>query len=425
MRARTLTAALAACLFPLLPAAAQERSIFDDVRLEVVPETKGADPFPNELVLLRIRGVYRPLVNISHLVQPSLVNFGWTNLTRDTSFDTEFDGFPARGFERTLAVFPEKSGELEIGSFTHKLTVVDGSGYRLVEVRSPPVKLKVAEWQGPGGPRDPNRWWLPSSEVRVTDNWSADPNHVARGETVRRTVTIEADGVTAEQLPPPPVMRSAGVISFRGPIDRETRVTEAGPVARAIYRWDMRPTTAFPAIVEAIPISWFDTKSRTLRETMIPAQRMAWTAAGPAAEQATPAQEKPSGFMVAGAGALAFIVGLAALLVGTGAGSGLPSLPPRALLALKLAAWRGDAAGVRAAITTLARGDRAAGWTSEPGVRSGLADLDRHLFDAPAAPKPNLRRLAKAVDAARRRVTAASRPARSGLAPLDGPIRPA
>jgi hypothetical protein len=226
------------------PAAAEERSIYDDVKLEVIPETNGVDPFPNELVLLRIRGVYRPLINIAHLVQPSLVNFGWTNLTRDTTFETEFDGFPARGFERTLAIFPEKPGELEIGSFTHKLTVVDGSGYRLIEVRSPPIKLKVAEWKGPGGPKDPNRWWLPSSEVRVIDHWSGDPNRVPRGETVRRTVTIEADGVTAEQLPPPPVMRSAGVISFRGPVDRETRVTETGPVARAVYRWDMRPTTA-------------------------------------------------------------------------------------------------------------------------------------------------------------------------------------
>jgi hypothetical protein len=429
MRALLTPTILLGAWFAMAPALvgvalAQERSIYDDVRLEVVPDTNGVDPFPNELVLLRIRGVYRPLINIAHLVQPSLANFGWTNLTRDTTFEAEFDGFPARGFERTLAIFPEKTGELEIGSFTHKLTVVDGAGYRLLEVRSPPVKLKVAEWQGSGGPRDPNRWWLPSSDVRITDDWASDPNRVARGETVRRTVTIEADGVTAEQLPPPPVMRSAGIISFRGPIDRETRVTENGPVARAIYRWDMRPTSAFPAIVEAVKIPWFDTRSRTLREATIPAQRMAWAAAGPSAEEAAPKAEAPSAAMVASAGALAFVVGLAVLLVGTGAGSGLPSPPPRALLALRYAALRGDAAGVRAAITALARGDggRSRGWAADPAVRSGLADLDRHLFDAAAAPKPALRRFARTVAAARRRALAAARPATSRLAPLDGPV---
>ena len=152
-----------------------------------------------------------------------------------------------------------------------------------------------------------------------------------RGETVRRTVTIEADGVTAEQLPPPPVMRSAGIISFRGPIDRETRVTESGPVARAVYRWDMRPTTAFPAIVDPIDIPWFDTKARTLRKAVIPAQRMAWAAAGaPAGESAAQAEQRPSTPLVIGAGALAFLAGLGVLLFGS-AGAGLPSLPPRAL----------------------------------------------------------------------------------------------
>lgn len=417
-----LAAGLFAALLVSCPAAAQDDSIYSDVRLEAIPETNGVDPFPNELVLLKIRGVYRPLINIAHLMQPSLAGFGWMNLTRDTNFETEFNGFAAKGFERTLAVFPEKSGELEIGSFVHKLTVVDGAGYRLLEVRSPPIKLKVAEWQGPGGPNDPKQWWLPARDVRITDDWASDPNHVKRGETVRRTVTIEAIGVTAEQLPPAPVMRSPGIISFRGPIDRETRVTERGPVARAIYRWDMRPTTAHPAIVQPIEIPWFDTIARTPRKAVIPAQRMAWAALGaPEGEAAAPTETRPSTVATLGAGALAFLAGLGVLLAGRGAGAGLPSLPPRALLSLKLSALKGDAAATRAAVTALARAepDRSAAWSRDPAVRGGLAELDRHLFDASAAPRPNLRRLARAVSAARRKAEAA-RPRASALAPLDG-----
>ncbi|WP_020178645.1 BatD family protein [Methylopila sp. M107] len=418
-------AALAAAMLSL-PAAAQERSIYDDVKLEVIPETHGVAPYPNELVLLRIRGVYRPLVNISHMIQPSLANFGWTNLTRDTATDAEFDGFPAKAFERTLAVFPEKTGDLVIDSFVHKLTVVDGDGYRDINVKSPPITIKVATWQGPGGPKDPNQWWLPSSDVRITDQWSGDPNRVPRGETVRRTVTIEADGVTAEQLPPSPLMRSPGIISFRGPIDRETRVTETGPVARAVYRWDMRPTTAHPAIVEPIDIPWFDTKARTLRKAVIPAQRMAWAAVDAAGAPAVAkADEKPSAAALSGAGALAFLIGLGVLLVGREASSGLPKLPPRALLALRWAALRRDVAGVRAAVTRLARDEPgpATRWTGDPAVRAALAELDRHLFDASGSPAPDLGRLARTVRKARSRALLASRSKASGLAPLDGPYR--
>ncbi|MFL1876620.1 hypothetical protein ACIKT0_15820, partial [Hansschlegelia beijingensis] len=273
-RLLALAILLAGPMLAAAPAVAQERSIFDDVKLEVLPETHGVDPYPNELILVRIRGTYRPRIKIQHLLQPSLTDFGWMHLTMDRAFETNFGGFSATGYERVIAVFAEKSGPLTIGSFTHKLSVVDGVGSRELEVKSPPVTINIAKWNGPGGPSDPAAWWLPASEVRVTDEWASDPNHVPRGETTRRTVTIEAFGVTAEQLPPPPVMRSPGVISFRGPTERDTRITATGPVARAVYRWDMRPTTAFPAIVEPVRIPWFDTVSRTMRTATIPAQRM-------------------------------------------------------------------------------------------------------------------------------------------------------
>ncbi len=414
-------------LLVALPASAQEHTIFDNVKLEVVPETHGVAPYPNELVLVHIRGLYRPLINIQHMQQPELTDFGWMHLTKDKLSESTFDGFPAVAYERVIAVYPEKSGPLEIGSFTHKLTVVDGAGNREIDVKSAPVTVQVAQWQGPGGPGDPNSWWLPASDVTVADTWAADPNHVPRGETIQRTVTIEAYGVTAEQLPPPPVMRSAGIISFRGPTDRETRVTENGPVARAVYRWNMRPISAFPATVEAIKIPWFDTVSRSMREATIPAQRMAWDVAGaPSGDAAAIAGPKrPPLGLTLGVGASAFLLGVALLLVGTGGLRALPGLPPRALHKLNTAAWRGDAASVRAAVTELVRKEpeRSEAWVGRAEVRAGLAELDRHLYGGGQSPRPNLRRLARIIVTARRAAGGPARSTGSGLAPLDGPLR--
>jgi hypothetical protein len=431
MRKLFAACGLAAALgLPSAPAAAQApRTEFDDVKLEVFADTHGVDPYPGELVLLRIRGTYRPKINLQKLIQPDLVNFGWNNLTRDRSWSTEFRNFPATGFERTMALFPEKTGPQEIGAFTHHLTVVDGDTNRILDVKSQPITLNVATWSGPGGPDDPNVWWLPSSDVRITDEWSVDPNRVPRGENVRRTVTIEADGVTAEHLPPPPVMRSPGVISFRGPNDRETRVTENGPVARAIYRWDMRPITAHPATMEAVTIPWFDTRTRTLREATIPAQRLAWAAGGGAEGEAVappPPAPRATVPQIVGAAAAGLAAGLALLLVGAkGGGDGPPRLPPREIWALRLAGLRRDPSALRAAVTALARRepDRARRWLAEHEVRAGLAELDRHLFYPGAAPPPDVRRLTRTVLAARRR-TRPKLSGRSGLAPLDGPYRP-
>ncbi|MFC7053179.1 BatD family protein [Hansschlegelia quercus] len=402
------------------PASAQERSIFDDVRLEAIPETNGVKPYPGEMVVLRVRGIYRPTIKIQHLLQPELTNFGWLHLGRGEMYQTEENGFTVNGFERLLAIFPQKTGPLTIGSFTHKLSLVDGVGTREMEVKSPPVTVDVAKWEGPGGPDDPNQWWLPAREVRVSDSWSADPNRVPRGETITRTVTIEAFGVTADQLPPAPVMRSAGIISFRGPTERDTKLTNDGPIAKATYRWNMRPITAFPATVDPVKFPWFDTISRTMREATIPAQRMAWAAEGAPPVPVDPAAEKPAALATFGVGAAAFLLGLAAMLIGVG-GAALPTLPPRALLRLRLAALGSDAARFRAAITELARRepDRAARWSLDSEVRGGIAALDRSLYGEAVGARPNLRALARTILRARK-ATRPRRTATSALAPLDG-----
>lgn len=417
---RWLIAATLALALPFAPVAAQERSIFDDVKLEAIPETNGVKPYPGEMVLLRVRGLYRPLINIQHLTQPEMTNFSWLHLGRFEMNSVEHDGFNVTQFERMFAVYPQKSGPLTIGSFTHKLSVVDGVKNRELVVTSPPITIDVARWDGPGGPDDPNQWWLPAREVRVSDSWSGDPNRVPRGETVQRTVTIEAFGVTSDQLPPPPVMRSAGIISFRGPTDRDTKITENGPIAKAVYRWNMRPITAFPATVDPVKFPWFDTISRTMREATIPAQRMAWAVEGVTADAGPPAPVKPATLTTIAVGSAAFLAGVAALLVGVG-GASLPSVPPRALLRMRLAAWRKDAPRFRAAVTELARRepDRAARWSADPEVRGGLATLDRSLYGKEDGAAPDLRLLARTIFRARK----ATRPVRKGsvaLKPLDG-----
>lgn len=417
---------LGAIVFLLTPAGAfaQDAEI-DDVRLEVTPLTKGVAPYPHELVLLRIRGVYRPLINREKLIQPELTNFAWAELGKDSLSVIQDGGYDKRQFERIIAVYPDRSGPLQIGSFVHKLTVVTdgGAGRRDIEVRSPPITLNVAKWQGPGGPDDRKAWWLPARSVEIEDEWSGDPDHVPRGETIRRTVTILADGVPADQLPPSPVMTSPGIISFRGPNDRETKIFGQGPVARATYSWEMRPITAFPATVQEIRIPWFDTTTRTMREAIIPARRMAWAAAkGVAAEPPAPKAQRPPMAAVIGAGAAALLAGLGVLLIGSSGAVRLPQRPPAELRALKRAARRGDSSGFRSAVAALARRepDRAALWRRDVTVSEGIAALDRALFAGGAASHPDLRAIARALQRARRATQAPLRAGRSALAPLDG-----
>lgn len=407
-----------------------------DVRgqVEVFVETSGTLPFPGEMVLLRIRSTFpaRPIA-LEWLEQPALTNFAWMQLGPDRSFKTELNGAPVVGFERRIALFPEKNGRLRIEPFVHHLTVIDAdNARRQVDLRSAPVDLEVGAWPAAqGGPYARHSWWLPAKSLTVSDKWEPNPDQLAPGETARRTVTIEAAGISVERLPPAPKLRSPGVITFAAPVERLTVVTPDGPVARAVYRWDVRPATAIAATLEAVHIPWFDTGSRQMRDAVLPARRVALVDESASRSMtATPSAGDDRLFArSAWSGAVAFAVGLA-ILFGR-RGSERRSLrrllrnvgERRELAVLRKAAQSGDPNAFRAAVYELARRDwgRARQWLADPSAAAGVGALDRHLFGPTDGAQPNIATLAKTITRAWRRSGGGGPRTEPHIAPLDGP----
>jgi hypothetical protein len=290
----------------------------------------------------------------------------------------------------------------------------------VVEVRSKPIPFPVAPWTEPGGGPDAKEpWWLPAKDVAITDSWSPDPETIKVGETARRIVTLEAQGMVAEGLPPRPVMRTRGIITFAGPVTRETLLTPSGPVARATYQWDVKPGVPEIIPLDAIAIPWFDTSTRTMRETEIPARQIGGGL--PDRETGAAPPPIPSPLVVAAAALAAFGLGLA--LIGFGLGRPSLRLSAPARRDLHAAARAGDPAGFRAALDAAMREapDLARIWRTRPDLVAAFAALDRSVFGASGAPVPDLRALARALSRPER-VAAADR-APDRLAPLDGPAR--
>lgn len=396
-----------------------------DLTLTVTPDLPGGvQPYAREMVLLRLRGVYRTQVLLEEVRQPALVNFSWTQLGRDHWGRTRMpDGQMALEFERTIAVFPQHTGTFTIDPFIHRLTINDGGERKQIDVRSEPIPFPVAAWTGAsGGPDAAEPWWLPARDVAITDSWDPDPETINQGETARRIVTLEAQGMLAEGLPPRPVMRTRGIITFAGPVKRETLITPSGPVARATYQWDIKKGVPEVIPLDAIKIAWFDTQTRTLRETEIPARQIGGgladreedlKAAGPASPPA-----------LAAAALAAFGLGLA--LIGFRTGPARLRLDRGQARRLRLAAAAGDAAGFRAALGRAAQAqpDLAALWQGEPDLARDLAALDRQVFGKASAGEAavDLSGLARRLARPRRSVNSAALAPEPRLAPLDGPV---
>ncbi|MCJ2007628.1 hypothetical protein [Methylobacterium sp. J-092] len=390
-----------------------------DLTLTVTPELNGnAAPFVREMVLLRIHGVYKQQILLEEVIQPTLANFSWSQLGRDRWSRTKLkDGQSAIAFDRVIAVFPHHAGDFTIEPFDHRLTINDDGQRRVIDVRSGPVALPVATWTKEGGGPDAKEpWWLPAKDVTITDSWSPDPETVKLGDTTRRIVTVEAQGMVAEGLPPRPVMRTRGILTFAGPVTRETLITPAGPVARATYQWDVKAGVPEIIPLDAIVIPWFDTVSRTMREAEIPARQIGGGLPDREGDLAPPLATAP--WVAAAAGLAAFGLGLA--LIGFGTGAGRLRLPRGARAALRRAAAANDAAAFRAA-TLSAEPDLARAWRADPDTAAGLAGLDRALYAPGGAAAPDLRALARRLSRPVR-LRGAGPVAADRLHPLDGPL---
>jgi hypothetical protein len=313
------------------------------------------------------------------------------------------DGFPTPVFERVLMITPLKTGSLTIPPFVLHATIVTPHNERAeMDFSSRPLVIEVRSHEGVGNASDR---WLPAKSVRIADDWGTAPGEIPFGEMARRTVTIEASGTTADRLPPLPDIRAPGIIVFPGPVDRQTIVTDEGPIARAQYHWSVRPVSAEPASVPAIHVPWFDIGARKMRDASIAEREVAFLHAVRKARQ--PLADAPGVLspwpLAAGAAGFAWTAALAYLIGSPKSASsrwrGLFAPAPRAIRHLKVAARRNDARAVRRAVEELSRVDRDR-WrkvSAADDVKRGLGLLDASIFAVNATAQPELAALAQTI----------------------------
>ena len=294
-------------------AAAQTRSVNpDDLRLELQVEALQATPYRQEMILLTIHGIYKRHITREQLIQPDFEGFSWMQLGEDFWYESLIDGLPVKNMRRRMAIFPDKSGTLEVGRFQHTLTLLDEDNKWFEHtISSDPLSIEVQA--------EPKRddWWFPVRGLKVTDDWSNAPDQLKEGEGVLRVVRLSALGASPDMMPPMPELRSPSGLIFAHPEKRLVELTPDGPRAIAFWRWTITPTNGRSAILEPITFSYFDTVARVDREVEISVQRIAFGDAIVADTRPVTPPERQARLWpgrVVGTAVLAFGIGLALIL---------------------------------------------------------------------------------------------------------------
>ncbi|MEH6565353.1 MAG: BatD family protein [Halopseudomonas sp.] len=166
-------------------------------------------PYVQAQVLLTLR-IYHSvsLYDDSDLSGLDISNTRIERLGAPRNYERTINGVLHGVIEVRYAIFPQQSGELDIPSQLFSATVqlprnpadpASPHSARMVQLRSPSLQLQVRPV-----PADypPDALWLPAKQVRLSQNWQPDPDQdLLRGEPLTRTLSIQADGLTASQLP--------------------------------------------------------------------------------------------------------------------------------------------------------------------------------------------------------------------------------
>lgn len=281
----------------------------DAIELEVLPAAEMASngpPPPVRLVVeatpekayvqgkvvYRVRVLTRAPLRQLSLTEPIAANAIIERLGPERHSDTYRDGQNYRVSERRYAIFPQRSGQLEIdppiltaqlpdqGNKTNSLrdrffggrdpfADLGGVFSQARPIRLRAQRLTVDVQPQPAGTPTP---WLPAESVSLDEAWSPNPPVFRVGEPVTRSIAITAQGVTGAQLPDLGQGQVDGINSYPDKPQVSTRADGDTLVAQKIVKTAIVPVQAGRLTLPAVELAWWDTANRQQRVARIPAR---------------------------------------------------------------------------------------------------------------------------------------------------------
>ena len=191
-------------------------------------------------------------------------------------YERLIDGLRYGVYEKRYVIFPQRSGPLEIPDILFRGEVTDGSSnfvFRnlntrrvtaFIEGTTIDIKERPLEMQG-------EEFWLPLSNLSISEQWDGDINNMRVGDTIVRRITMTADGVDGAVLPPFGDSLVDGLNFYPDPPEIERTYNDGSIVGTRVE------TTSIVALepgllqLPEIVIPWWDINSDELRTTIIPA----------------------------------------------------------------------------------------------------------------------------------------------------------
>lgn len=244
-----------------------------DIYLEV--EAQPRSPYVQQQVIYTVRLVSAVVTADERMTEPSLAGGGAVveQLGDRNIYTMQRGNRTMRVIESSYAIFPQKSGDLELAGVQALIRVFDtSSGQWSLLSRRPsefrlngePITLKVR----PIPQTYPAAAWLPASSVSLQDSITEGP--LREGEPLTRVMRLTAKGLSSGQLPEIPLPESRDMKAYPDRPVLSDQVNDNGLVGIREQRIAYIPTSSGELVLPEVRIPWWNTEENQLEYALLP-----------------------------------------------------------------------------------------------------------------------------------------------------------
>ncbi|VAW45162.1 Aerotolerance protein BatD [hydrothermal vent metagenome] len=171
-------------------------------------------------------------------------------------------------YEWLYAVYPQQSGQLVIKgpvfSGIHQYRnqqkgIQEVAKTQTLTVLPEPIKLK----------KSPNDPWLPATSLRLSQKWQSLPNTLRVGDSITRTLILDAQGLRASQVPTLSFKNNAEFKIYNDqPITEET-LTEQGINSQLQQTQTLILTQSGQITLPEQQVNWFNTQTQKMETAIL------------------------------------------------------------------------------------------------------------------------------------------------------------
>lgn len=260
--------------------------ISNAIQIDVVPQTAEMKSITNELVFVEtsvdteesyvqgqiiytIKLHYVDIITGEIPAEPKLQNAIIETIESEKRYDTYVNNRRYFVFEKRYAIFPQRSGVLEIprvtftgskvgrGFFSNREPVMAFSEAHSVTVKPKPNTFTAAHW-------------LPAKSVEITEEWSSQSEQLTVGEPINRNITITVDGQAATLLPAIDEVEIKGAKTYKDPEVQNQTITDDGIIATSTTTIGIVPTQAGTMVLPAMELAWWNTTTDKMETASLP-----------------------------------------------------------------------------------------------------------------------------------------------------------